>query len=182
MGIEDNINATIFSKNSEKTFIDKLMSKEDSDRIKTLIQKKDLTREELLEILYLISGTEAKLVNYTQWERYVILKFFIWIREYIKIVEYLFDYKDDLLEKEKAGEIVLTERTNKLIKNINRMMEHNSKFLIDLYFNIARTTLSINATGFIEILKNKFEINYPSGAPASVQQLPQQQPKKWWSF
>ena len=43
-------------------------------------------------------------------------------------------------------------------------MEHNVKFLVDLYFNLARTTLSKGATGFLEILKNKYEISYPNAS------------------
>ena len=42
---------------------------------------------ELLELLYMCIGTEAKLVNLSDWDRYVVLKFFVWIREFIKVVE-----------------------------------------------------------------------------------------------
>ena len=67
---------------------------------------------------------------------------------------------------------VLSDRTRKLLSNNERLIEHNAKFLIDLYFNIARTTLSLGATGLLEILKNKYEIAYPNG---QIQQhLPQE--------
>lgn len=50
-----------------------------------------------------------------------------------------------------------------MLENNRSMLEHNTKFLVDLYMNIARTTLSIGATGFMEIIKQKFEISYPQG-------------------
>lgn len=189
MAFEQQLQNAMFSGMSEKTFIDKLLAKEDSHRVKDLITKKKLSREDLLELLYLLSGTESKLVNYSDWDRYVILKFFVWVREFIKVAENLYDYQDDLtrtastcakceklyikIDKEEATckcekptiNKQLSKRTQKLIFNNERNIEHAAKFLIDLYFNIARTTLSLGGTGFIEMLKNKFEISYPQGQP-----------------
>lgn len=182
--IEEQISKNIFSGNTEKTFLDKLFAKEDVTAVKELIKKPRLTRSELLELLYLLSSTEAKLVNYSVWDRYIILKFFVWIREFIKVTELIFDYTDFLevkanLCKKCEGYITkatdnkikctceepkifkLSDRTKQYLDNAQRLIEHNAKFLIDLYFNIARTTLSLGATGFLEGLKNKFEISYP---------------------
>ena len=166
MSLEQNLQNSMFGHSSEKTFIDKLLAKDESQRVKELVSKKDLKREEMLELLYLLSSTEAKLVNYSEWDRYVILIYFVWIRQFIKICENLYDYEDDLKIKEKQNKIVISNRTHKLLNNIRRNLEHAAKFNIDLYFNIARTTLSLHATGFIEMLKNKFEISYPDGNPA----------------
>lgn len=184
--IEDEITRNIFTNTQEKTFIDKLLAKEDVQNIRELIKKPKLTRSELLELLYLISSNESKLVNYSPYDRYISLKFFVWIREFIKIAEQLYDYRDDLIVKEniclnckgwlneetKKGikkcackaprRFKLSDRTLKLLDNNERNIEHIAKFLIDLYLNIARTTLSIGATGFIEMLKNKYEIAYPN--------------------
>lgn len=197
MDIESKIQQGMFSQNSEKTFIDKLLAREDTNAIRELIKKKKLTREDLLEILYLLSGTEAKLLNYGEWDRYVILKFFVWIREFVKIAELLYDYQDKLKASEKKGrlKIVYTSketkpgifittketkrvtfkispRTQQLLDNNERLIEHNAKFLIDLYLNIGRSSLSLGATGIMEILKNKYEISYPNAIPG--QQAPPQ--------
>ena len=96
---EEELQKGFFSHNNEKSFIDKLLAKEESNRIRELIRKEKLGRSDLLELLYLLSGTEAKLLNYGPWDRYVILKFFVWIREFTKIAEMLYDYKDDLERK-----------------------------------------------------------------------------------
>lgn len=190
--IEQELARAIFNNPQEKTFIDKIFAKDDVTSVRELIKKPRLTREQLLELLYLLSANETKLLNYSAWDRYIALKFFVWIREFIKVAELLYDYKDYLLfqenickeckgyiEKEpiltyawstkkidkcvceKPRRQFLTDRTKKYLENCERLIEHNAKFLIDLYFNIGRTTLSLGATGFIETLKNKYEISYP---------------------
>lgn len=169
MAFEDSLSAAMFSERSEKTFIDKLLGREDANRVKEIIKKPRLKREDLLELLHLLSGTESKLVNYSSWDRYLVLKFFVWIREFIKIAENFYDYREQLNKKN----IKLSERANKLLDSNEKNIEHAAKFLIDLYFNIMRTSLSTGATGFLEILKNKFEVNYPLQAGLTPQ--PQQQ-------
>lgn len=181
---EESLQQSMFSSSSDKTFIDKILAKEEVDKIREIIKKKNLKREDIIQILYLLSGTESKLLNYGEWDRYVILKFFVWIREFVKVAELLYDYQDDLKKKactcqkcdklfeefegkkeecncEKPEAILqVSDRTAKLLYNNERLIEHNMKFLIDLYLNIARTTLSVGATGILELLKNKFEVDY----------------------
>ena len=148
----------------EKSYIDKLLSKQEIERIRELTKKSPLSRSELLELLYMCASSESKLLNLGEWDRYIILKFFIWIREYIKISEIMFDFQDDLSKKEAEKKIVISDRCKKILENNGRLMEHNAKFLIDLYFNIVRTTLSLGATGFLELLKSKFELSYPQAS------------------
>lgn len=162
MTIEQTIQQNMFSHSSEKTFIDKLLSRKDVEDIRTIVKKPRLNREDLLEVLYLISGVESKLHNYGEWDRYLILKYFVWLREFCKVTEILFDYTDNLESREKSKTIVLSHRTKITLENVTKLMEHNIKFLLDLYLNISRSSLSIGATGFMEILKNKYEITYPS--------------------
>ncbi len=181
---EQTLQNSLFSGQSEKSFIDKLLAKQDVDRVRELIRKNNLSREDLLELLYLLSGNEAKLLNYGEWDRYIILKFFVWIREFVKVAEIMFDYQEDLKKKENTcktckklkkteetdnkcdcavfiSSSILSDRTKQLLHNNERYIEHNVKFLVDLYFNIGRTTLSLGATGIMELLKNKYEVVYP---------------------
>lgn len=158
---EDELQKSIFSKNTEKTFIDKLLARNEAERLKELVVKPQLTRAELLEILYMCSSIEIKMVNFGDWERYINAKFFVWIREFVKIAELMYDYKDNLALDVKANKIELSPRTQRLLLNNERLIEHNIKFLVDLYLNLMRSTLSLGATGFLELLKNKFEVSYP---------------------
>lgn len=192
MGFEDNLQKSMFMGQQERTFIDKVLAKDDINAIRELIKKPTLERSDVLEILYLISGVEAKLLNYSEWDRYIQLKFFVWIREFAKILEILFDYEDELAKKnnycvickhfikntdfstkscvckEPQKELILTDRTKRLLNNNKLLMQHNLKFLVDLYVNMERTSMSIKGTGFIELIKNKFEVAYHN-MPQGVQ-------------
>ena len=161
---EQSLGYNLFSGQQERTFIDKIVARQDVEALRELTKKNNLTRSEILETLYLLTSVESKLLNYSEWDRYVILKFFVWIREFVKCIELLYDFTDDLKEREKDtnGAFKLTGRTKQLIANCQRLIEHDVKFLIDLYLNIGRTSLSLGATGFDWLLKNKFEIFYPN--------------------
>lgn len=163
--IEQQLQNAFNSTAHEKTFIDKLLAKDDIKKIGELMKKKRLSREELIEALYLLASSESKLQNFSEWERYVLLKFYVWIREFIKIAEILYDFKDkhDVMIKNK--EIKPSANYDKLLDNCMQRIEHNAKFLIDLYLNISRSSLSVNGTGFMELLKNKFEVDYRGTNP-----------------
>lgn len=162
--IEEAIARKMMEGTTEKTFIDKILGKADTDRLRELVQKDPLARKDMLEILYLLGGTESKLVNYSEWDRYIILKFFVWVREFVKICELMYDYQDEI----DKGNIKLSARAAKILDNNERLMQHNAKFLIDLYLNMSRTTLSIGGMGILELLKNKFEISYPQANNAGT--------------
>lgn len=167
----------IFSQGAEKSYIDKITAKQDIEDLRLLIRRSGWTRQELLEVLYRLTSAESKLYNLSEWDRYIVLKFFVWIRDFCKAAELLYDYKDDLEKKEKAGITPLSPRTIQLLYNCERHGEHDTKFLIDLYLNICRTSLSVGATGFLEILNNRFEITYPQAGIAAQQP---EQKTKWW--
>lgn len=167
MPIEDNIKPVnkidqlMQTGATDNTFMDKLLAKNIDENLRALIKKDKLERADLREILYLLGSQESKLLNYSEWDRYIQLKFFVWVREFVKSYEVLYDYEEDIKKYEKAGKLILSERSKKLLENNERTMSHIAKFLIDLYLNVARTTLSLGATGMLEFLKNKFEIVYP---------------------
>lgn len=188
--LEDSIQKQIFSSSKEKTYTDKILAREDVQAVKEIIKKERLDRKDLTELLYLLSSTEAKLLNLGKWERYVMGKFYVWVREFVSIAELLYDYKEDLQRKESLcftckGYVsskeykptksdktcdctkpylreAITPRTRQMFENNMRLMEHNVKFLIDLFFHMGRTSLSLGATGFMELLKQKFELFYPN--------------------
>ena len=187
MVAEGVLKRNLFSNFQERTFVDKVLAREDVNEIKELIQKPHLERTDVLKMLYLISGTESKLLNLNEWDRYIQLKFFVWIREFVKIAELLWDYEDALSISESTCSLCkliigvkcqckepvplgnLTDRTKKLLKNNALLIQHNTKFLVDLYLNIGRTTMSLGGTGFTELLKNKFEVyDMPNGIASVI--------------
>jgi len=174
MGIEKTIAASVGGGMVEKTFIDKLLAREDSKRLQELIKKPTLTREELLEILYLITGTESKLLNYDEYDRYIILKFFVWIREFVKIAELIFDYQENMTKLAAKNKIQLSDRAKRMFDNCMLIVQHDAKFLIDLYLNIARTTLSVGGVGLSKFVDSKYEFEYSgnTGANMAIPQKP----------
>lgn len=155
--IEEAIQKSIFSQNNEKSLNDKILAREDVNRLRDLIRKDPLVREDMLEILYLLSGVESKLVNYGEWDRYIILKFFVWIREFVKVCELMYDFEDDLKKKNWQ----LSRQAQTILANNRRIMQHNTKFLVDLYLNISRTTLSKGGALVKDLTTNKYDIAYP---------------------
>jgi hypothetical protein len=164
--IEDQIARSMFNESSDKTLLDKILGRKDSEEIRRIMRKDELTRTDLNDLLNLMASTNAKLLNFGEWDRYILLKFYVWVREIVKINELFFDFKDDMKDKK---DITLTENADKMFNNIARQMEHNVKFMIDLYFNIANTTLALGGTAFIETLRNKYEIHYPQTPGVATQ-------------
>jgi len=102
MDFEKALANSMFQGTSEKTFVDKLLGKEDVQQVREIISKKQLSRTDMMKLLNLLSSNEMKLLNYGEWDRYIMAKFFVWIREFVAVAENLYDYKDDLEMKEKT--------------------------------------------------------------------------------
>lgn len=168
MSVEEQLAAQVFNQNSEKTFISKVLGEKDSERLRQLVKKQNLTREDMLEMLYLLSGVNSKLLNFGAWDRYIILKYFVWVREIVKISELFFDYEDEMNKLESEKRLLLTPETKRLIKNSKIQLEHSIKFLVDLYLNISNTTVSLGMSGLQELVRNRFEFAYPT-SPDSEQ-------------
>ena len=160
---EQHLMGQIANSTPEKSYVDKILAKADVERIVNLVKKDGLTRGELLEILHSLHSIEAKMVNLDENTRYILLKYYTWIQDLCLIAEGIFDYEQDLEKKEKKlGEgVVITPYARQMFYNNKRIAEHTIKFMVGSYLNILRTSLSIGATGFLELLTNKFELAYP---------------------
>jgi len=154
----DSLNKTT---NPSASFSDKLLGKDVSARIQELI-KKDLTRDELLELLYLLTADELKLTNLSEYDRYLLGKFFTWIRDFVKLGEFIFDLE---IQIAKSGNKELQTQ----ISEIRRMVLHNIKFSVDIYLYLMRSTLGVKAFAFESFTKAKYEYEYnQSGGNVAV--------------
>jgi len=162
---EKSLSQGLFSADVEKAFTDKVLDKSGIERIKELMRKPILGRDDLLELLYMLSAVEVKLVNFDQWDRYLLGKFYAWIRDFVASAELLYDLEEEIAK----GNIKINSNTKNMLDKIKNMLSHNIKFLCDVYFYLSRSTLSIGATGFDTLTKSKFEYSYPG------QQQPQGQ-------
>jgi len=179
MAFEDQIAANLFNHQAEKSYIDKILAKNEVQRIKELTTKDHLNRSELLELMYMMLSTEAKLINVNSHERNIILKYFVWIREFIQTAELIYDYEEMLKKKEKENKMFLSSRARAILENNKMIIEHIAKFNVDVYMNILRTSLSQKGAAFFEILNNRYEIMYQN--QSSLQQLEPPQKKGWFS-
>lgn len=169
--IERQLGSYLYSGTAEKTYIDKLTAKGEVEEIKQLMQQEDLTRNDLLRILYLLAANEIKLVNFGDWERYLLGKYYAWIRDFVASAEILYDYKEAIEKKD--SDIKVNEFTKRMLENIRVKMLHNIKFLCDVYLYLSRSTLSLGATAFDTISKNRYEYAYP-GMQGQQQIMPEQ--------
>lgn len=156
----------LFSTDAEKSFTDKVLDKSGVERVKELMRKPKLDRDDLLELLYMLSAVEAKLVNFDPWDRYLLGKFYAWIRDFVASAELLYDLEEEIGKKN----IEVNDNTEKMLEKIKNMMSHNIKFLADVYFYLSRSTLSLGATGFDTLTKSRFEYFYPGQHQAQPQQ------------
>lgn len=163
----------IYSYQNEKTFSDKLLGADDIQAIRDIIKKQTLKRTELLELQYLLASKELKLYNFSEHERYIIMKYYVWIRSFISAAERLYDYIDDMNKPENSH--LLDDDTRQLLINSERTLQHICKFNADLYLTICRSSLSVGATAFKELLMNRFEVSYN-------QPKPQVEQSKGWSL
>lgn len=178
--LEQELQRSIFRSNPEKTSIDKVMGRSDIERIQELMKKERLNRSDILVLTAYMSGMEAKLFNLSKEERSVLLKFFVWISEYVKVGESNYDLdknvKGELFtllgpskvmkstHKEKGGEHKELDEVDKSILAIldknEAKIEHIFKFLANLYLNISRTSLSQSGAAFTKVLEHKYDIQY----------------------
>jgi len=179
-----NLSKNLFKGESEKSLVDKLLGRQDADKVHTLMQKEPLTRSDIEEILFLMTSIDQKIVNYNEWDRYVIVKYFPWIKDYSTICktwmlyeeQYLngdFDddfaimgtikYIDPKTKKavEKKGKVVL-EEVKKIVYEISKYLQHNLKFLISTFLLLQNSTLSIDGAAFETLTTSRFEYSYHS--------------------
>lgn len=156
--LENAMANNLFSQNQERTFIDKVLAKNEIEEIKELMEKETLDRKDLGRLTYLIGAVEIKLVNLGEWERYILGKYFAWLRDFISTLEMEYDYYDKIA----TNEIEVNEETKRMATNAHNLLIHNTKASIDLFFYLARSTLSLGNTAFDTLTTSRFEYAYPS--------------------
>ena len=108
-------------KDNEKSFVDKVLSRQDSARLQKLMKTENITREELLEILYIISGPSLKVLNYNEWDRYLLGKAFAWIRDFATLCEEIIEWEEAINKEIQNGETELeNSKYQTIIKELKK--------------------------------------------------------------
>lgn len=179
MNYEDALGSRAFKSSADRTFIDKVLGRKEVEQLKELVEKEDLTRSDLLKLLYMLTGAELKIVNLSEWDRYLLGKYYTWIRDLVKVGEFLYDYEDNI----KKGKVTFTQHKEEIdegILSIKKMLLHDIKFSVDIYLYLTRSTLSLNGAAFDNLTKNRYEYEYGNYPGQAVTPIEAEKPKSWW--
>lgn len=133
---EKALSNVMFQERFEKSFTDKLLNKDDNKRLQQLMKKSDLNEDEIHEILHLISTTGNKLVNFNDWDRYLLGKDFAWVREFATQCVNIMNWEEETEQKIEAIEELLTpsevdknlDKHDLIVNIIDNIEEEKSSF------------------------------------------------------
>ena len=75
----------MFSVQSEKSNVDVILARRDIEKIRQIINKEEMSREDISELFYLLSGAEVKVLSFKEYDRYLLAKFLTWVGEFVNI-------------------------------------------------------------------------------------------------
>lgn len=159
----------------EKAYTDKLLGRKDVERLAQLMKKETLERSDVLELLYMLSAVEIKLSNLGDWDRYLLGKFYAWIRDFVNVAEVLYDWEDKVKKGDLGPELKNDEEVTQMMDNIQVLWVHNIKFLVDIFLYLSRSTLSLGMSAFDALSKMRYEYDYSqgyNGAPPAQNRSP----------
>lgn len=179
-----NLSRALFQGESEKSLVDKLLGRKDADSLHQLMKKEPLTRSDLEEILFLMTSIDQKIVNYDNWDRYLIVKLFPWVKDYSTVVKTWMLYEEEFAEGKHDEEFTITKEitvkdpetgaetkkkikpilieTHKIVKETSKYIQHNLKFLISVFLLVQNSTLSIDGAAFETLTTSRYEYSYPN--------------------
>ena len=140
---------------SNEKNIDQFMIKDLINRIKFLMRKDELSKEDLSELLYLLTATELKMTRLSLRDRYILGKFFVWLRDFVSLTDEYYDFIDE--ERKNLGldynttHARIDSETEDIEKLLERAMHSclsGTKFMSDIYLFILRSGLSIEGWAF----------------------------------
>jgi hypothetical protein len=150
--------APFFIWQQEKTYLDKVLSKDDNSLFRELFKRDNPTRTDISEMVALACGSESKLLNFSADERYISLVHSVDINPRHILCEYSFDSKDKIYEKMTAEQKVLYDQAHRMIV----LMLKNA---IRFFRYCGHTSMSLDSKGFGDLTKAKFEMDYRAPMP-----------------
>ena len=160
-----NLSKALFQGESEKSLVDKLLGRQDADKLHSLMQKEPLTKSDIEEILFLMTSIDQKIVNYDEWDRYVIVKLFPWVKNYSTICKTWMIYEEQFANGDFDQDFTdpsILEETKKTVGETTKYLQHNLKFLISIFLLVSNSTLSIDGAAFETLTTSRFEYHYPN--------------------
>jgi len=161
---EQALSSQLYAKDYEKSFLDKPLAKEDVAKIKELMRKPHLTKEELTEVYHHVATNEVKLLNWQENDKYQLTECVITLESLFNLAMQIYDITEDV-QKENPG-----SKAASVWKANRDVAERNIRTLLTLYLYMSRGTLSLEGTGFDKIITNRHEYIYPQANIESPRQ------------
>jgi hypothetical protein len=144
----------------ERSLIDGLFAKDELALGRLLIAKENYTKEDFPRLLDLAFGRELKLHNLDPKERYVLGKY-----STILLAD-IFKMTEEMLQFQKTDNYKnLSDASKKQFDECLDMTTRYARWSLETFQYWTRSSLSLGLKGFLEALKQKFEVNYPNEKP-----------------
>lgn len=144
---------------TERTLIDKILARRNVEKIEDLLRKEEWTREDLKLLLNHLVSDELKLLYFRDWDRYVLGKYFIWLREIVRIGEHYYDVEERIKQRP-VHDNAKKELRLRTLKRIEKQLISSIQFAADIFLYLARSSLSLYGKAFDTLLKTRVEYEY----------------------
>jgi hypothetical protein len=154
---------------SEFAAIDKVLAKSSMRKLEALIRKTELSREDIENLLYMLTSDELKLSKLSERDRYILGKLFAWMRDFGQLAIMVYNLLD--IEKDPKN----IDMLKKLKKNIDDIL----KEMMSAYLFLMRSTLSLEGIAFdrLSVPGQRIEYIYPY-----QQEMPEKPKPYLWLF
>ena len=168
----------MLSVQSERSNVDVILSRRDIEKIRQIINKEELDKQDISELFYLLAGAEVKVLSFKEYDRYLLAKFLTWVGEFVNMSLSLHDIKEKEKKEKHKGKDAKDKKEDQkdtmiMLEKAVEGMHTTLKYLVTMFLFISRSTLSIGGKAFEEFTKEKIEYLYPN------QPQPKQQNKRW---
>lgn len=165
---------------AERSLVDKALARRNVEKIEDLLRKDEWTREDVKLLLNYLVSDELKLLYLRDWDRYILGKYFVWLREIVRVGEDYYDIEESIKrrieqlknkqltenEDEDARKAAIEEYKNRLkvLKRIEKGFISSIQFAVDIFLYIGRSSLSLYGKAFDSLLKPHTEYEYSEAA------------------
>ena len=158
LSIEQYLGNEMFARNYERTSVDKPLAKEDVQRVKELMKKQHLSKEELTEVYHHVSTTEIKLLNFGVNDKYQLTECIITMDSIFNAAMQIYDIYETLPQTPSSD---IEKQTKELWMQNRTLGERCVRTLLTHYLYMSRGTLSLDGVGFDKVITSRHEIVYP---------------------
>lgn len=153
----------------ERNYSDKVLGKEEINKLELLVQKDILTAQDLRQMSYLLNAMEIKLVNFSDKTRYYCGKYTIWINSAFSIAIEMLQNMDMIEKGQHYSDLTKTSFTQSYIR-----MDKKIKEMVGIYLYFIRSSLSLGSNAFEALTTNRIDQQYHAyGLPGGDLPKPQ---------